>query len=180
MIVVRDAPGGLELLLVRRGPAQRVMAGFWVFPGGVLDDGEEHRAAAVRELFEEAGVGGIEPAALVAYSRWITPELVERRFDTRFFLALAPHDARPRVDGQECVDARWATPHWALDANARGELALAFPTLRQLEELALFATVDELFADAGAREVLPILPRIVLAGDTSHIVLPGEPGYDDE
>ena len=179
MILVRDAPDGLELLLVQRGPAQRVMAGFWVFPGGVLDDGEEHRAAAVRELSEEAGVGGIEPAALVAYSRWITPELIERRFDTRFFLALAPHGVQPRVDGQECVDVRWSTPRAALDGYARGELALAFPTLRQLEELAPFATVDELFADAGAREVLPIMPRVVLAGDTSHVLLPGEPGYDE-
>ena len=58
VIVVRDGADGLELLLVQRGPAQRVMAGFWVFPGGVLDDGEEHRAAALRELAEEAGIGG--------------------------------------------------------------------------------------------------------------------------
>ncbi len=56
LIAVRDGAGGLELLLVRRNPAQRFMGGFWVFPGGAVDAGESHRAAAVRELAEEAGV----------------------------------------------------------------------------------------------------------------------------
>ena len=146
----------------------------------MLDDGEEHRAAAVRELAEEAGIGGMEPAALVAYSRWITPELIERRFDTR-----SSSRARPQARGRASTGRSASTCAGRRRArrstrNARGELALAFPTLRQLEELAPFATVDELFAHARAREVLPILPRVVLAGDTSRIVLPGEPGYDDE
>ena len=177
LILARDGERGVELLLVRRNPAARFMGGFWVFPGGAADAGEDHRATAVRELAEEAGVTNVEPDALVAYSRWITPELIAIRFDTRFFVARAPAGVRPRVDGEECVDLRWTTPRAALDAYARDELAFVLPTLRHLEELSAFATVDALLEHAGGREIVAILPRVVLDGDERRVLLPGEPGY---
>jgi len=180
LILLRDGGRGIELLLVRRNPAARYMGGYWVFPGGAVDAGEDHRAAAVRELAEEAAVTNVDPAALVAYSRWITPELIATRFDTRFFLARAPAGARARVDGEECVDLRWTTPRAALDAYARVELALVLPTLRHLEELAAFATVAALLEDAREREIVAVLPRVVLDGAARRVVLPGEPGYDDD
>jgi len=179
LILVRDGERGLELLLVRRNPAARFMGGFWVFPGGAVDAGEDHRTAAVRELAEEAAVTNLEPEALVAYSRWITPERIAIRFDTRFFVARAPAGARPRVDGEECVDLRWTSPRAALDAYAREELALVLPTLRHLEELAAFPTVDALLEHANEREIVAVLPRVVLDGDERRVVLPGEPGYDE-
>jgi 8-oxo-dGTP pyrophosphatase MutT (NUDIX family) len=182
VILLRDGAGGMELLLVQRSPAQRFMGGYWVFPGGAVDAAEgagdqAHRAAAVRELHEEAGVTGIDAGELVKYSRWITPELIETRFDTHFFLARAPTGARPQVDGVECVDLRWSTPRDALDAHASGRLALVFPTKRHLEELSGFATVDELLAHAHAKDVRAVQPRIVLDGDRARVLLPGEPGY---
>jgi 8-oxo-dGTP pyrophosphatase MutT (NUDIX family) len=182
-IVVRDGDEGLELLLVRRNPAQRFMGGYWVFPGGAVDAAEgegdaAHRAAAVRELQEEAGVTGIDPGELVKYSRWITPELIKIRFDTHFFLARAPAGATGTPDGVECVDLRWSAPRAALEAHARGELALVFPTFRHLEELSAFARVDELLAHARASDVRAVAPRVVLRGDEIHVLLPGEPGYD--
>jgi len=177
VILVRDAAGGargVELLLVRRSPQQRFMGGFWVFPGGALDAGEEHRAAAVRE----AGIAGVDPAELVAYSRWITPEAIRTRFDTRFYLARAATGARGRVDGTECVDLRWTTARGALDAYGRGELTFAFPTLKLLESLAAFSTVGALLTHARELEVHPILPRIVRENDEPRVLLPGEHGYD--
>jgi 8-oxo-dGTP pyrophosphatase MutT (NUDIX family) len=184
VILVRDGPDGLELLLVRRSPAQRFMGGYWVFPGGAVDAGEgegdrAHRAAAVRELREEAGIAGVDAGELVKYSRWITPELVEIRFDTHFFLARAPAGARAHVDGIECVDLRWSTPQDALDAHGSGDFALVFPTKRHLEELASFATVDELLGYARETDVQPVQPRVVLRGDTAQVYLPGDPGYAD-
>ena len=181
VIVVRDGAGGLEVLLVQRNPQQRYMGGFWVFPGGALDDGEDHRAAGVRELAEEAGIAGVQAGALVPFSRWITPEKIATRFDTHFFVAAAPDGAQPRVDGAECVDQRWIAPADAVAAYGRDELALVLPTFTLLQELTPFATVDGLLAHAGApgREIHPILPRIVLEGDTRRVLLPGEPGYDD-
>jgi 8-oxo-dGTP pyrophosphatase MutT (NUDIX family) len=178
VILVRDGDGGLELLLVRRNPAQRVMGGFWVFPGGAVDAGESHRATAVRELAEEAGVATVAPGDLVPYSRWITPELIRTRFDTHFFVARAPAGVQARVDGRECVDLRWTTPGAAVDAYARDELALAFPTLKLLEGLVAFASVGELLDHARELDVRPILPRVVLGGDEPRVLLPGEPGYE--
>jgi 8-oxo-dGTP pyrophosphatase MutT (NUDIX family) len=178
VILVRDRADALELLLVRRNPQQRFMGGFWVFPGGAVDRGESHRATAVRELAEEAAVAELDPAALVPYSRWITPEAIQTRFDTHFFVAHAPPGAQPRVDGQECVDLRWTTPAAAVAAYAAGELALVFPTLKLLEGLRPFATVAELLERAARLEVQPILPRVVQGGGQPHILLPGEPGYE--
>jgi 8-oxo-dGTP pyrophosphatase MutT (NUDIX family) len=182
LIVLRDAAGGPELLLVQRNPAQRFMGGYWVFPGGAVDaeEGEgdrAHRAAAVRELHEEAGIDGVGAGELVKYSRWITPELVQTRFDTHFFVARAPAGALGRPDGVECVDVRWSTPRAALDAHAGGDLALVFPTKRHLEELAAFGSVDELLGHARDKDVEPVLPRVVLDSNGARVHLPGDPGY---
>ena len=178
VIVLRDG-GAPELLLVQRNPQQPFMGGFWVFPGGAVDDGESHRLAAVRELAEEASIAGLDPGELVEYSRWITPEAIDVRFDTHFFLARAPQDARPRADGRECVDLRWATAREALDARARGELPLVFPTIKLLEGLAEFGSVAELLEHARGLDVRPVLPRVVGSGGETRVLLPGEPGYED-
>src|SRR5918912_1547505 len=56
VIVLRGGGDALEVLLVRRTPAARFMGGVWVFPGGAVDAGEDERAAALRELGEEAAI----------------------------------------------------------------------------------------------------------------------------
>ncbi|HEU4973509.1 MAG TPA: NUDIX hydrolase [Baekduia sp.] len=183
VIVLRGGQHALEVLLVQRNPQARFMGGAWVFPGGAVDahegEGEAaHRAAAVRELAEEAAIEGVEAASLVRFSRWITPPQAKVRFDTHFFLAPAPEGAEPRVDGAECVDFGWFTPEAALEAHRAGRLLLVFPTIKHLEQLSGFASAHELLDHARGREVLPVEPRIVLGGETARIVLPGEPGYD--
>src|SRR3954463_2525721 len=127
VIVLRGGDTALEVLLVQRNPVARFMGGAWVFPGGAVDAtegrGEDaHRAAAVRELEEEAAIGGVDPASLVRFSQWITPPQVKVRFDTHFFLAAVPDGASPRVDGAECVDFGWFTPAAALAAHQAGDL----------------------------------------------------------
>jgi arginase family enzyme/8-oxo-dGTP pyrophosphatase MutT (NUDIX family) len=183
VIILRGGSGGLEVLLLRRNPAARFMPGAWVFPGGAVDAHEgagdaSHRAAAVREVAEEAGLTLPDPAALVKFSRWITPAEIAIRFDTHFFLAHAPPGQEPRADGQEMVDLGWYTPQAALDASARGELELVFPTIKHLEQLAPFPTADRLIEWATGREVVAVEPRVRITGETSRVVLPGEPGYD--
>ncbi len=158
------------------------MPGVWVFPGGALDaeDGEGeagHRACALRELREEAGIELPADEELVLFSRWITPELISRRFDAWFFLALAPPHTPPQPDGVETVDARWFEPQAALDEQATGELSLAFPTIKQLESLCSFATAEEAIAAHRNLDVNPILPKIVGTPEDPRILLPGDADY---
>jgi 8-oxo-dGTP pyrophosphatase MutT (NUDIX family) len=182
VIVLRGGADALEVLLVKRNPASRFMGGAWVFPGGAVDRGEGSgdaalRAAAVREVSEEAGIALPGPDRLVPFSRWITPPEVKIRFDTWFFLAPLPEGASPRIDGREIVDARWYTPAAALEASRGGQLLLVFPTIKHLEQLSAFESVEALLAHTRGREVRPVQPRVVGTGETARIVLPGEEGY---
>jgi 8-oxo-dGTP pyrophosphatase MutT (NUDIX family) len=182
VIVLRGGAEALEVLLVRRTPQARFMGGVWVFPGGAVDatEGEgdaAHRVAAVRELEEEAGVVA-DPAALVKFSRWITPPQALTRFDTHFFLVALPDGQTPRIDGGEIVDQGWFSPRDALAAYERGDIALVFPTIKTLEQLAGFPSAGELLAHARGREVVPVVPQVIAQGETARIVLPGEPGYE--
>ena len=168
----------LQVLLVRRNPEARFMPGVWVFPGGAVDpeDGEgeaANRACAARELQEEAGIE-VDPGELVAYSRWITPRAVPVRFDTRFYLALAPPHSPPKPDGNETVDAAWRSPAEALELHERGEIGLVFPTIKHLESLTPYANAAEALDAARSREVRPIEPEIVGSGDDRRIVLPDD------
>ena len=110
-------------------------------------------------------------------SRWITPAEVKIRFDTVFFVAEAPPEAEARVDGAECVDARWIRPREALDAYARGEMTLVFPTIKHLEELAELESVEHALRSAREREVVAVEPRVVVGDSGARVVLPGEHGY---
>jgi 8-oxo-dGTP pyrophosphatase MutT (NUDIX family) len=183
VILLRGGDETLEVLLVRRTPEARFMGGVWVFPGGAVDtdegDGDAaHRIAAVRELREEAAITLADPAELVKFSRWITPPEVKIRFDTHFFLAPLPAGQEPRVDGEECVDLGWFTPHAALDAARREEIVLVFPTIKHLEELAPFPSANAVLDHARGRRVEPVVPRVVMDGEVARIVLPDEPGAE--
>jgi 8-oxo-dGTP pyrophosphatase MutT (NUDIX family) len=182
VILLRGGAEELEVLLVRRTPEARFMGGVWVFPGGAVDadegDGDgAHRMAAIRELREEAAIVLDDPGALVKFSRWITPAAVQIRFDTHFFLAPLPPGQEPQVDGEECVDLGWFTPQAALDAHRDEEIVLVFPTIKHLEQLGAFSSVDDLLAYARGRDVRPVQPRVVLEGEVARVLLPGEPGY---
>jgi 8-oxo-dGTP pyrophosphatase MutT (NUDIX family) len=189
---------GVEVLLVRRNPVARFMPGVWVFPGGALEESERpedagdsdaepwveeeeraHRACAIRELREEAGIALGEDAELRPWSRWITPEAVPTRFDTRFYVALAPPHSPPRPDGEETVDAGWFAPRTALKRHTDGEMELVFPTIKHLESLLPYATAQEVL-DAVAERVEPVLPKVIGEGEDRRIVLPGDPGYETE
>jgi 8-oxo-dGTP pyrophosphatase MutT (NUDIX family) len=172
----------LEVLLLKRTEKAKFMPGVWVFPGGAVDPEDGHseagyRACAVRELAEEAGVELEASEELVLFSRWITPEVVSRRFDAWFFLALAPAHSPPQPDGVETTEARWFEPRAALEAQAAGELVLAFPTVKQLKSLLPFANADEALAAHRDREVEPILPKVIGTAEEHRVVLPGDPDY---
>jgi 8-oxo-dGTP pyrophosphatase MutT (NUDIX family) len=172
----------LEVLLLKRSEEAKFMPGVWVFPGGSVDaaDGEGevgHRACAARELREEAGIELPADEELVLFSRWITPEVIATRFDAWFFLALAPAHTPPSPDGVETTEARWFEPAAALEAQAAGELTLAFPTLSQLHLLREHGTAEEAITAYRNRTVEAILPKVIGDRDDHRVVLPGDPDY---
>jgi 8-oxo-dGTP pyrophosphatase MutT (NUDIX family) len=157
------------------------MADVWVFPGGAVDgdgtDDAAHRLTALRELEEEAGVALPDPAELVPFARWITPEQVKVRYDTWFYLALAPAHSSPEPDGEEIVETAWISPAEALARHERGEMLLVFPTIHKLQVLAQYGSAEEALAAARDANVQPILPRVDASGDEPRILLPGDWGY---
>jgi 8-oxo-dGTP pyrophosphatase MutT (NUDIX family) len=171
VVVLRGGAQRLEVLMGQRTPKARFMGGAWVFPGGSVDDDEDLRAAAVREVAEEVQITLPDPAALVPFARWITPPEVSIRFDTYFFLAPAPEGAEAVPDGSEIVDARWFEPARALEGAEAGELAMVFPTIKNLEVLARFDSADALLEWASTHEVRPVQPRVEGQGEAAHIVL---------
>ncbi len=184
VILLRGGESALEVLLVKRNPAQRFMGGAWVFPGGAVDaqeaaDDQPHRIAGIREVQEEAGIALPGPDALVAFSRWITPHQIKIRFDTLFYLAELPDGEEARCDGEECVDAGWFTPEGALKAFESGEIQLVFPTIKTLQQLAVHATAADAITAARGRDVQPVEPRVLVEGESARVLLPGEPGYED-
>ena len=138
------------------------MGGVWVFPGGAVeqaegDDDRAHRAAAVRELREEAGVELPDSAeALVKFSRWITPAAGAHPLRH----PLLPRLAAPRpgaTRGRRGVrrSSAGSRPPARSRPTVQGEIVLVFPTIKHLEQLAPFAT---------AAELLDVRPRAHRAG----------------
>ncbi|MBJ7522363.1 MAG: hypothetical protein JHC84_21850, partial [Solirubrobacteraceae bacterium] len=57
-------------------------------------------------------------------------------------------------------------------------IELVFPTIKHLEQLSVFPSTAAVLAHAAAREVVPVLPKVVMGGEIARVLLPGEPGYD--
>ena len=97
------------------------------------------------------------------FSHWITPEVKRRRYATRFFVARMPDGQTAAHDEGELTDSLWTSAAAALAAGEGGSMALHFPTIRTLHELAPHGSVDELLhwaADREAAGVTTILPVI--------------------
>ena len=247
LLVVRDGPQGMEVLLVRRVErANDRSSGAFVFPGGTLDpeqdkalhihaaglddtaaserlnlpaNGLDFYLAAVRECFEEAGLllayhrngdllapGHLDDAQLdflrqavqrggpglahacaelglrlasdrLAYhSYWLTPPGLPKRFDTRFFVAIAPAGQIAIHDGMEIVEHRWIRPGEAADP-ASG-LPMMHVTRRTLQSIAHFETAQECFASTSLlRDIACIMPRLANGAAGVRPVMPNESCY---
>lgn len=189
VVLMRDSEddGSLEILLLKRTEQARFMPGVWVFPGGALDTGDGEGEAGLvncarRELAEEAGVELHPEAELVPLSRWITPEVIQTRFDTWFFLGLCPPGASVRPDGEEMTAAQWIRPAAALELHRNDGLELHFPTIRQLEEIAGHRDSEEAFDSARSNRdaILPILPKVVGNEREFRVLVPGDDDYPND
>lgn len=114
---------------------------------------------------------------LVHFAHWVTPEMMPKRFDTHFFLAVAPEDHLAVHDGHESVDSVWIRPAEVLAQAERGERTVIFPTLRNVEKLGTYATVEEALAGAAASAVVRVLPWTERRDDGTYLCIPAEAGY---
>ncbi|MDY6934068.1 MAG: NUDIX hydrolase [Spirochaetota bacterium] len=114
----------------------------------------------------------------VYFSHWITPEGAPRRYDTRFFIGIAPPQQRGLHDKRETVAHLWIRPVEALARYKRGEFCMVLPTIRQLEALSGISSTVEMMEIARSREHIPtIMPRFVKNGSGIKIVIPGDKEY---
>ena len=237
VVLLRAGRGGPEVLLTRRPSSMAFAADMHVFPGGRVDPGDSDRVlvkratttqadaaaalggdlepsaaiglhfAAIRELFEEAGVlladardgalasrsvsqartalvGGDATFAQIAsdldvrlrtdlltpLSRWVTPSIMPRRFDARFFAAELPPRARVTFEGDEVAGHAWLTPADALAAMADHRLAMWIPTSTTLQQLEHVVSLDEIrtrlspgrLGEITVEEISPEVTRIVM------------------
>ena len=98
---------------------------------------------------------------LIYFGHWITPVGMQRRFDTRFFIARAPPHQLASLAGEEMSGLIWLGAPQALAKHAAGDLELMLPTWTLLGQIAPFGTIDALFDFARApRKILPVTPPL--------------------
>ncbi len=116
---------------------------------------------------------------LIYFAHWITPKAVPKRFDTRFFLAEVHQDAQVTVDGAEIVGYRWTTPERAIAEHAAGQMPMIDPTLRNLEVLQAFPSVDAARRALAERPVRKVMPQIKTLPDGKRLLIfPWDSAYE--
>jgi 8-oxo-dGTP pyrophosphatase MutT (NUDIX family) len=114
---------------------------------------------------------------LVPYAHWITPKVEPKRFDTRFFLCRHPQGQAPFHANIEMTKSLWTAPAEALQNHEEGRILLMPPTLKTLEELSAFPTIEELFSHARGRTIHTILPEAFQFPGGFGVRLPHDPEY---
>jgi 8-oxo-dGTP pyrophosphatase MutT (NUDIX family) len=116
--------------------------------------------------------------ALTPFARWCPNFREARRFDTLFYLAEAPEGAQSAsADEAEAVRAFWASAADTLAEIEAGRAHAIFPTRRNLERLARFASIDEAREDARRHPVRQITPWVEERDGRRWVCIPEGIGY---
>ena len=231
MLLLRDSPGGVEVLMTRRSMTASFAPGAYVFPGGGVEpaDAQCHALAsrragqtdarlteamaAIRESFEELGVllarhtdGRLATDADVAamdrqaplaaqcaargltlagadvfvLAHWTTDRDLPRRFDVPFLVARMPDGQTPVADESEQFEPCWVSPAQALARHQAGDFFMIFPTIRTLQRLQRFDTVDAVLAAcAGEQPLWTSCPRAGWLGGVEARYMEHEAPYGE-
>jgi recombination protein RecT len=79
-------------------------------------------------------------------AHWITDRDLPRRFDVPFLVARMPEGQVPVADESEQFEPLWVRPADALERHRAGEFFIIFPTIRTLERLQAYPSVDAVLA----------------------------------
>ncbi len=136
------------------------------------------KSSTLAEILDELGLY-LDVRRLHFFAHWITPPGQPRRYDTRFFLCEMPSGQDPVHEGEETTDSLWISPTSALRAASEGKMTIIFPTLKNLERLASFETIEELIAWAKDHRPETVRPRVKIDAGAVSILIPGDEGYED-
>ncbi len=114
---------------------------------------------------------------MVPFAHWITPDMMPKRFDTHFFLAVAPEDHIAAHDGSENVDSVWINPSQAMNEAEEGKWTIIFPTLMNVKKLAESATVEGAMNTARTSKIVTVLPVVKQGEKGPVLTIPAEAGY---
>lgn len=232
VLLLRDAPQGIEVLMTRRSMTASFAPGAYVFPGGGIDttDAQAHdqstrrptqsdlhltqAIAAIRESFEELGVllarradgSHLDTAQIAALDRqapfaaqcaaqgltlsgaevfvlahWVTDRDLPRRFDVPFLVARMPEGQDPVADESEQFEPLWVRPADALARHAAGQFFIIFPTIRTLERLQTYASVDAVLKACAVNDepLFTSCPRAGLMNGHESRHMEQEPPYGE-
>lgn len=113
-------------------------------------------------------------------ARWITDRDMPKRFDVGFLVAPAPVDQTPQADEQEQFDPVWVNPSQALARHAEGTFSMIFPTIRTLQRLAAYATVQHVLDACGSEQPLWVSsPRGGHLKDKVERFMESDPAYGE-
>jgi 8-oxo-dGTP pyrophosphatase MutT (NUDIX family) len=155
---------------------------------GLSGDIDAAKAARARAMLEEknelapvleAFGWSIDLTQITPFARWYPKnEKLSRVYDTRFYLAnLGTGEVDVSIDNSENTRLFWMSAQGALDAAETGDIKLIFPTRRNLERLALFASYDEARAQAEAIPVKTIIPLIDNSRGQPMLTIMEDAGY---
>ncbi|MDP1632158.1 MAG: NUDIX hydrolase [Caulobacter sp.] len=119
----------------------------------------------------------LDLAALTTFARWITPDMMPKRFDTWFYVVRATGEQLAVCDGYETVDAEWVAPSRALEMEKVGERTIIFPTRMNLQLLAEASNAADAISRAAARTLVPVLPKVERREGGGVLVIPPDAGY---
>ena len=126
----------------------------------------------------EASALSLDLAALTPFARWCPTFKEARRFDTLFFVTEAPTGASAASAAEaEAIRAFWATAAEVLEEANSGRARIIFPTRRNLERLARFASIGDARADAARHPVRKVVPWIEERSGERWLCIPDDLGY---
>ncbi len=114
---------------------------------------------------------------LIPYAHWITPDMMPKRFDTRFYIAEAPDGHKGLHDGGESVDSIWISPKRAIEDCNANKRTIIFPTRMNLEKLSKFDNVEDAITSLRKEEIVTVEPKIEKNDDGVFLTIPENAGY---
>ena len=133
-------------------------------------------------LLDQCCAQGLQLAAdqVFVLAHWITDRDLPRRFDVPFLVARVPAGQEPVADETEQFEPVWVRPADALARHAAGQFFLIFPTIRTLERLQNYASVDAVLAAcAHGTPLWTSCPRAGLLGGQDARYMEHEPPYGE-